>query len=414
MKFDVIIMGGGLSGLTAGIALAQAGKNVALVSAGQSTLHFGGGSLDLLGTDNKGNDVYNPIEAITNLNPKHPYSKLENVSRLAEVAKMVLERAGIATTGEATSNHWRISPVGALMPTWLSLEGMATIDDPDHMPWKRVALVNVVNYLDFPTKFIAAALRERGVEVDVKAFTVPELEQLRKSPTEMRSTNIAKVIERNDIIIKIADEVNNITIEGYDMVLMPAMLGVTDSEKSNQLLKFINAPAQYIATLPPSVPGVRMQALLRKCFTALGGTFFTGDQVINGIFDGDTLKAVTTAKLEGTTLEADSFILATGSFMSRGLVADYNHVYEPALGVDVDDLGLDRKTWAKSDVTQAQPYMEMGVKTDDKLRCQRGGKTITNLYAAGSILSGHNSIKNLDAAGVDMLTALQVVNNITK
>ena len=169
-----------------------------------------------------------------------------------------------------------------------------------------------------------------------------------------------------------------------------------------------------IATLPPSVPGVRMQALLRKCFTALGGTFFTGDQVINGIFDGDTLKAVTTAKLEGTTLEADSFILATGSFMSRGLVADYNHVYEPALGVDVDDLGLDRKTWAKSDVTQAQPYMEMGVKTDDKLRCQRGGKTITNLYAAGSILSGHNSIKNLDAAGVDMLTALQVVNNITK
>ena len=140
-------MGGGLSGLTAGIALAEAGKNVALVSAGQSTLHFGSGSLDLLGTDNKGNDVCSPIEAITNINPKHPYSKLENVSRLAEVAKMVLERAGIATTGNATGNHWRISPVGALMPTWLSLEGMATIDDPDHMPWKRVALVNVVNYL---------------------------------------------------------------------------------------------------------------------------------------------------------------------------------------------------------------------------------------------------------------------------
>ncbi len=57
MKFDVIVMGGGLSGLTAGIALAEAGKNVALVSAGQSTLHFGSGSLDLLGTDNKGNDV---------------------------------------------------------------------------------------------------------------------------------------------------------------------------------------------------------------------------------------------------------------------------------------------------------------------------------------------------------------------
>lgn len=414
MKFDVIVMGGGLSGLTACIALAEAGKNVALVSAGQSTLHFGSGSLDLLGTDNKGNDVYSPIEAITNINPKHPYSKLENVSRLAEVAKMVLERAGIATTGNATSNHWRISPVGALMPTWLSLEGMATIDDPDHMPWKRVALVNVVNYLDFPTKFLAAALRERGVEVDIKAFTVPQLEQLRKSPTEMRSTNIAKVIENNDITLKIADEVNNIAASGYDMVLLPAVLGMTSSERSNQLLTLINAPARYIATLPPSVPGVRMQALLRKRFTALGGIVFTGDQVNGGIFDGDTLKAVTTAKLDGTTLEAQHFILATGSFMSRGLVADYNHVYEPALGVDVDDLGLDRKTWAKVDVTQAQPYMEMGVATDEQLRCQRDGNTVRNLYAAGSILSGHNSIKCLDAAGVDMLTALQVVENITK
>jgi glycerol-3-phosphate dehydrogenase subunit B len=155
-----------------------------------------------------------------------------------------------------------------------------------------------------------------------------------------------------------------------------------------------------------------MQALLRKCFTALGGTFFTGDQVINGIFDGDTLKAVTTAKLEGTTLEADSFILATGSFMSRGLVADYNHVYEPALGVDVDDLGLDRKTWAKSDVTQAQPYMEMGVTTDEQLRCLKNGKPIQNLRAIGSVLSGHDSVKMGDGTGVSLMTAIAAADHI--
>lgn len=413
MRFDVIIIGGGLSGLTAGITLAEAGKDVAIVSAGQSTLHFGGGSLDLLGYDEQGNEVKNPVDAVSNLSVNHPYKKIEDVSGLAGVAKKVLERAGIATAGEADRNHWRISPIGALMPTWLSLEGMATVEDASLMPWKRVALVNIVNYLDFPTKFLAAGLCERGVVVDVKAFTVPELEQLRKSPTEMRSTNIAKVIENNNLVEKIANEVNRI-VGDHDMVLLPAVLGIFNSQKSQQLLNLINAPASFVATLPPSVPGVRMQTLLRKRFAALGGTFFTGDQVIEGNFDGDTLKGVKTARLDGTTLEADNFVLATGSFMSHGLVADYNHVYEPALGIDVEDLGLDRKTWAKIDVTEAQPYMEMGVKTDSELRCQRAGQTIANLYATGSILGGHNSIKRLDSAGVDMLTALQAVNNILK
>lgn len=414
MKFDVVIIGGGLSALTAGIALSKAGKDVAVVSAGQSTLHFGSGSLDLLGCDENGNEVTNPLEAIAKLNEKHPYKKVVDVSGLAGEAKELLEGAGIASTGDAAANHWRITPIGGLMPTWLSLNGMATVDSPNTVEWKRVALVNIVNYLDFPTKFLAAGLRNMGVEVDVKAFTVPELQELRKSPTEMRSTNIAKVIEHNDIIDKVADAINNEVGDGYDMVLLPAVLGIDKSEKSDKLLKLIKTPARFVATLPPSVPGVRMQALLRKRFAALGGTFFTGDQVVEGVFDGNTLKCVKTAKLEGSVLEADNFILATGSFMSRGLVADYNHIYEPAIGVDVDDCGLDRKTWAKIDVTEAQPYMEMGVKTNNVLRCMLKGSAVSNLYAVGSILSGRNSIKLLDGAGVDMLTALQVTKNILK
>ena len=40
MRYDTIIIGGGLSGLTAGITLAKAGQKVCIVSAGQSSLHF--------------------------------------------------------------------------------------------------------------------------------------------------------------------------------------------------------------------------------------------------------------------------------------------------------------------------------------------------------------------------------------
>lgn len=416
MRFDTIIIGGGLSGLTAGITLAKAGRDVALVSAGQSTLHFGSGSLDLLSYDESGKLVADPLDAIKSLSDKHPYHKLNNISQLASQAQQLLEQAGIATTGDSTANHYRLTPIGALKPTWLSVKGMATVQDLGSMPWHRVALVNIINFLDFPTKLIAAGLRNHGVKVDVKAFSVGALSQLRQSPTEMRSTNIAKVIQSNNLVEEVAGAINRaVAGTNCDMVLLPAVMGIDNCECSDKLLELIDAPAQYVATLPPSVTGVRMQTLLRKRFTQLGGSFFTGDQVVKGIFDGDnTLKGVITAKLDDTVLEAANFILATGSFMSHGLVADYNHVKEAALGVDVDDNSLERSSWAVVDVTSPQPYMEIGVKTDDGLHCMRKGIKVDNLHAVGSILSGHNSIKLGDAAGVDMLTALQVANSILK
>ena len=409
MKFNTVIMGGGLSGLTCGIALAQAGQRVAIVATGQSSLHFASGSFDLLGYDSEGKAVENPVEAINTLPESHPYKKVGDVEKLAAQAQELLAAAGIKTTGKAGKNHNRLTPLGAVKPTWLTMEDYITIDG-DKINYKQVALMNIIGYLDFPTKFIADGLRKLGAEVEVKPITLPELNEARKSPTEMRATNIAKVLASEAIVKRLASEINA-KAGNAEAILLPAVLGIKNSELAQLLKEQVNKPIHFVATIPPSVPGTRMQALLRKRFEALGGTFLNGDKAVKGEISGTKLNSIETEKLVGTRLEADNFVLATGSFMGRGIVSDYEKVYEPVLGADVDFIA-DRAQWTRDNVWEAQPYMEFGVKTDAQLHVMKQGKPLSNTYAAGQVLSGNNKVKLASGEGVDMLTALTVANNI--
>lgn len=76
MKFDTLIIGGGLAGLTCGIRLQKNGVKCAIVSTGQSALHFSSGSFDLLNELADGTKVDNPVAAADKVGANHPYAKL--------------------------------------------------------------------------------------------------------------------------------------------------------------------------------------------------------------------------------------------------------------------------------------------------------------------------------------------------
>lgn len=414
MRYDTIIIGGGLSGLTAGITLARTGKRVCIVSAGQSSLHFNSGSFDLLGYDNKGEVVERPLDAIPELDDKHPYKKIGagKIGQLADKAKALLDEAGVKVTGNSAQNHYRFTPLGTLKPAWLTTEGYAVSQQRDVLPWKKTELLNIQGFLDFPTEFIATNLKKHGVDCQVKAFTTDELSRIRKSPTEMRATNIAKVLSNKDALRKAADRINAISGE-TDVLLMPAVLGFSDDESINELKAMVKKPIEYLATLPPSVSGARTANLLKRLFTRLGGTILVGDTANSGVFKDNRLVSITTDNLPDETLYADEFILATGSFMSHGLQSNYQHVFEPVFNLDVDAAEA-RSEWTKEDAFTAQPYMEFGVRTDKDFHAIKDGKAVSNLFAIGSVLSGHNGIRLADGTGVSLLTALQVAETITE
>ena len=405
MKFDTIIIGGGLSGLVAGIDLSRKGQKCLIVSSGQSALHFFSGSFELCSLSD------NPYEAIATLGEGHPYTRLgtEKVAELSAMVKPLFKEVGITLKGVKDANHWRITPLGVLKRAWLTMDEYATVPSDGVMPWKKVAVLNVDGFLDFHTSFIAAGLEENGVECSVHAISMPELERLRKNPTEMRSTNIAKTLT-GDMIGALAARINEYA-QDVDAVLMPAVVGLTGNADVVRLKEKVDRPLHFIATLPPSVPGIRLQLMLKKHFQKLGGVYMLGDSVVSGEFEGGRLKSIKTNNHGNTAFEADNFILASGSFFSKGLVADHDVVKEPVFGLDVDSLDV-RSEWYERNLFDAQPYMTFGVATDDGFHVRKDGAVVENVYAAGSVLSGFHPMKQGCGAGVSILTALHISNTI--
>lgn len=407
MRFDTIIIGGGLSGLVAGIDLVRKGKKCLIVSSGQSALHFFSGSLELHAADEE------PLKAVAGLDADHPYSKLglDRVAELAAKVKPFFSELGINFKGEAERNHWRLTPLGGLKRAWLTLDEFASFQDADKLPWKKVALLNIDGFLDFHTSYIAAGLAEKGVESSISAIAMPQIDKLRENPTEMRSTNISKALT-GDLIGTLAARINE-KIDGADAVLMPAVVGLTGCSDVVRLKELVDRPIHFLATLPPSVPGIRMQLMLKRYFQKQGGVYMLGDSVVSGHFENGRLKSVKTMNHGETEFEADNFILASGSFFSKGLVASQNEVIEPVFGLDVD-ASQDRGEWYDRNMFNAQPYMKFGVATDSDFRTRRNGVTVENLYAVGAVLSGFNPVKEGSGAGVSVLTALHVAENIAK
>lgn len=123
-----------------------------------------------------------------------------------------------------------------------------------------------------------------------------------------------------------------------------------------------------------------------KDFEKMGGTCFNGDKAVRGEFEGKVLKALYTEKLSDVPLEADNYVLATGKFFGKGLVADMYKVYEPIFGLDVE-FDPDRSTWFDPDFYAEQRFLSFGVRTEGG-RAFRDGILLENVYAAGEILAG--------------------------
>ena len=108
---------------------------------------------------------------------------------------------------------------------------------------------------------------------------------------------------------------------------------------------------------------------------------------------------------------ADHFVLASGSFFSKGLIATPEKVSEPVFGADLC-YAEGRENWFDKNFWNKQNYISFGAKVNSELKAGIEGKTVENLYAIGSVLGGSNTLYEGCGGGIAIITAMAAADNI--
>ncbi|HEH9428766.1 glycerol-3-phosphate dehydrogenase [Aeromonas sobria] len=421
MKFDNIVIGGGMAGLSAALRLVEAGQKTLLMASGQSALHFSSGSVDLLESEG---DPRTTLPAFMAAHPDHPYSKvgMDNIeASLADLQRHCAEQ-GLPLVHNET-NHQRLTPIGTLKRTWLSPDTCACVTDapiPD-----ALLLATMEGFRDFHPALAAANLATHPRFAHCRVLTgeirLPQLAEFSRNPHEFRSADIARLFDKQSggkypLVAELAREISRMVQESgvpdCRHIVLPACLSLgLVGPRLAELEQRTGCTIKEVATMPPSLIGMRMQEALKRRFMALGGTFLTSERVLGARYEGDRVIGVHSQNGDDQLFEADNFVLASGSFFSRGLESRLRGIREPIFNADVLSLE-ERDAWAGRRLFDHHPFMGFGVKTDDKLRVLRGGKPLVNLYGAGSVLAHYDPIKEGSGSGVAVATGWQAAGHI--
>ena len=289
--------------------------------------------------------------------------------------------------------------MGKTQPTWLTIDGYLTSESADRLPFGRVCIVNVEGFLDFYPEFIAEEFRRHGVECRFGCVNLPDLEQIRRNPSEMRSANIARVFDNDRNLEALAAQLCELS-EGCDAVILPAIVGLNRNDAFEALKARVRVPIRLLPTLPPSIPGIKAQQSLQRRFRTLGGEYFLGDAVVSAEWGAGARQTTLHGQPRQYSLPGRQLRAGYGQFFSAAASWLRPTASSNRYSVPIRLTLPDRSQWYTLRFFDRQNYQAFGVRTDRSLRVLREGVAVANLYCAGAGLAGFHPVQEGCGAGV--------------
>ena len=416
---DVVVIGAGLAGMSAAIALADAGARVDVVARGHAATHWAGGGLDIAAPAGSATAAEG-LARLTAL-PGHPYAILRDDVRPAlDWLRQLLEAEGLPYAGDLDAPLQTVpTAIGSTRRVAIVPAAQAAALDP----WsseERLVVCGPVGFKDFWPAAIETSLQRREVwerggaggprgaggpgRVESASVELPGLEGRRN----LSALHLARLFDdaawREEAFTAIARAVDALGT-GPGRIAFPAVLGLADHARVlEDARRLLPLPLFEMPLVPPSIPGMRLFAALRSALRGGGGRISAGEEVVRIDRDRDRVVAVAlAAAARDRVFQTGALVLATGGIAGGGLVARENGtLVEPLLGLPVEAPAPN--DWLARDPFDpaGHPLEAAGIRTDERLRPvgAAGDVVLQNVAVVGSMLAGQRYLSERCGDGV--------------
>jgi len=394
--FDVIVIGMGLSGLTAAKTAAEARQKVLIIGKGMGSLCLFSNTIDILGQCPLGTKMKDSLSLWIKDHAEHPYAKV-GLERIEEALSSFVSLFPPPYSFHAIDHKNCLLPTGAgtLRPSYLiptTMIGGASFDEG------HTLIVGFEGFKDFYSHYVAHRLKCRGIDLPL-----PD-----PFYRERTATALARLMEKQPFRENVGREIKK-QLQGETRVGFPALLGVGTPIQVKEDLEAITGTNVFeIPILPPSIPGKRIFDRFKEWLIEKGVTFLLGHPVLKVTVKQKRCQSVEVHHPPViTSFSADRFILATGRFISEGLKADTEKIFEPTFNLPVHQ-PPSREGWFGdlffSDLPH--PIHQAGVLANASLQpVNEGGNVILeNVWVAGTLLAHHQCIDEKSREGIEIAT----------